>query len=313
MKRFRYELWLPAALFSLFFLLPYSYAGTDARMVVEVQADAEGRVPSVQEAIELALPLLWDRIIDSRARGSLSENMKATPFLQRVLPRSDGVQVSFNEARVRQYLDQQQIPYLKEAPRINLVIQMSNQNGFSMPQTAELLRAQAGSFAEARGILLSESGPTLIVAWQWIDNSQVNLVVRGNSTLAEFSETRRIETGDPLPRLQLWMEEILLTARDAHISGPVQTDVMPPLHEQRHGGIEVVITIEQQAALPEQVALEDALRQHEKVESILPAYLSASRRQYRLRLKGDEDAWLLQWFQRRGMQVSPTPQGWLVH
>jgi len=310
MNRFRHGLWLAAFVFGLFSLMPYAQA--DSRMVVEVQADEEGRVPSVQEAIKQALPLLWDRIVDSKARGSLSDSMKATQFLERVLPRSDGVQVSFNEARVWQYLDQQEIPYLKEAPRINLMIQMSNQNGADMPQTVELLRANALSVAQARGILLSESSPALIVVWQWIDNSQVNLVVRGTSALAEFSETRKIETGDPLSQLQVWMADILLTARDAHITGASQSVAIAPEKVVRDGGIEIILTIEQQAALPAQIALEDALRQHEKVASIIPISLSASSRQYRLHLKGEEDAWVPAWFQRRGMQVSPTPQGWLV-
>ena len=309
MKRFRHGLWLAAFVLSLCSLMPYAQA--DSRMIVEVQVDEEGRVPSVQEAIQQALPLLWDRIVDSKARGSLSDSMKATPFLQRVLPRSDGVQVSFNEARVWQYLDQQEIPYLKEAPRINLMIQMSNQSGSSMPQTEERLRANAESIAEARGVLLSESGPALIVVWQWLDNTQVNLVVRGNTALAEFSETRKIETGDPLLQLQIWMGEILLAARDTYIVGPLQTDMTPP-QEKRYGGLEIMLTVEQSAALPAQVALEDALRQHEKVEAIIPVYLSASSRHYRLRLKGEGDVWVQQWFQRRGMQALPTPQGWLV-
>ncbi|MFC1626113.1 hypothetical protein ACFL19_00265 [Pseudomonadota bacterium] len=312
MNSFRYQLRLAVALFSLFFLMPYAYAEADSRMVVEIQADEEGRVPSVQEAIKQALPLLWDRLVDSKARKSLSDGMKATQFLQRVLPTGNGVQVSFNEARVWQYLDQQEIPYLKEAPRINLMIQMSNQNGADMPQTVELLRANAESVAKARGVLLSESGRALIVAWRWIDNSQVNLMVRGTTALAEFSEARKIETGDPLSQLQRWMEEVLLAARDANISNPDETAAMPSLKKKRDGGIEVLLTIEQPATLPAQVALEDALRQHEKVESIIPSYLSAASRQYRLQLKGEEDAWVQEWFQRRGMQVLPTPQGWLV-
>jgi hypothetical protein len=237
--------------------------------------------------------------------------MKATPFLQRVLPRSDGVQVSFNEARVWQYLDQKKIPYLKEAPRINLVIQMSNQNGSSMPQTAELLQADVESVAVARGVLLSESAPSLIIVWQWLDNTQVNLTVRGNTALAEFSELRKVETGDPLSQLQVWMGEILLTARDAYIPDPTQIEMIPTWQEQR-GGIEVMLIIEQSATLSAQVALEDALRQHEKVESVIPIYLSTSSRQYRLQLKRAGDVWVQQWFQQRGMQALPTPQGWLV-
>jgi len=313
MSRLRHTLYLAAIALSLMVVVPLSYAETDPRMVVEVVADEEGNVPSVPQAIRQALPLLWDRIIDSKARGSLPTKMKATQFVQRVVPGSDVVQVTFNEARVWQYLDQHQVAYLKRPPRMNLMIQLIKQNGSSMPQTAELLYDYSESIAQERGFLLSKSDPSLIIAWRWIDASQVNLVVRGNSALAEFSETRTITAGDPLNQLQAWTKEILLAARDAHITASVQPDQTEPAKKWRDGGIEVEITIEQLAALPAQVALEDALRQHEKVESITPTYLSASGRSYRLVLKGEEDAWVPQWFQRRGMQTSPTPHGWLIH
>jgi len=313
MNRFRHGLWLAAALLSLISLIPAVYAESDRRMIVEVSVDEEGNVPSVHEAIQLALPLLWDRIVDSKSRASLSDSMKATPFLERVVPRSDGVQVTFSEARVWQYLNQHEIPHLKQAPHLNLMIQMINQNGSDMPQSAELLQAYAESSVEARGIMLSEPASALIVIWQWIDASQVNLTVRGNSALAEYSETRDIETGDPLIQLQDWIDEILLAARDAHISNSAKIGEMLPLKETRDGGIEAVLTIEQPATLSAQVALEDALRQHEKVIALTPTYLSAPSRQYRLQLKGEEDTWVVEWFQRRGMQVLPTPHGWLVH
>jgi len=312
MNSFRQPLWLIAMVFSLLMLTTQGYAQPDSRMVVEILADDEGAVPTVQQAIKQALPLLWDRIVDSKARGSLSVGIKATPFVQRVIPQGESVLVTFNPARVWQYLDQHEIPYLKEPPQINLMVQMINQNGSQMPQTAELLQDYAESSVEARGIMLSQSAPALIVVWQWIDTSQINLTVRGNTALAEFSEIRNIEAGDPLAQLQNWMDEILLTARDAHTIGLTQPDEMLSKRETRDGDIEAVLIIEQSATLSAQVALEDALRQHEKVEALIPIYLSALSRQYRLQLRGKEDAWVIEWFQRRGMQVSPTPHGWLV-
>ncbi|MDX8404280.1 MAG: hypothetical protein R8K54_07725 [Mariprofundaceae bacterium] len=296
---------------SLLMLSTYSDAATDPRMVVEIVADEEGKVPAVEDAIQQALPVLWDRIVEDFARPSLSDKIKATPFLFRVLPHPNGVQVTFNQQRVWQYLDQHGIAYLREAPRLNLQIQMINQNDMSMPKTAEALQAFAQGTALARGIVLDEKAPMLIANWRWVDATQVYLSVQGNSELAEFSEMRTVEAGDPLVQLQAWMEELLLKVRNTH---PEQTDVMAdmPIKQMWDNGIELILTIEQPASLSEQVVLEDALRQNSKVSALIPTHLSATSRQYRMLLNGEDDTWITAWFQRRGMQVSPTPSGWLV-
>lgn len=296
---------------SLLILSTYSYADTDPRMVVEVVADEEGKVPAVEDAIRQALPILWDRVVEDSARLAMSDKIKATPFLLRVVPRSDGVQVIFNQQRVWQYLDQHYIAYLKEAPRLKLQIQMINQNDTHMPKTAEALQTFAESTALARGIVLDENAPILMASWRWLNASQVYLSVRGNSVLAEFSETRSVKAGDPLVQLQEWVKELLLKVRDARTE-ETGVAVEKPAKQKWADGIELILTIEQSASLPEQVVLEDALRQNSKIKALIPTHLSATSREYRVLLNGEDDSWITEWFQRRGMQITPTPHGWLV-
>ncbi len=296
----------------LMLLSSYSYADTDPRMVIEITADEEGHLPPVEEAIQQALPILWDRVVEGTTRASLSDRIEATPFLLRVVPHPDGIQVTFNRQRVWQYLDQHHIAYLREAPRLNLHIQMTNQNDISMPKTAAALLSYAESIALERGIVLDHNAPMLMASWRWLDTSQVYLSVQGHSVLAGFSETRNLESGDPLAQLQAWVSELLMKIRDAYI---VNRSVMPDMsakQQVRDGGIELILTIEQPAGLSSQVALEDALRQNSRVKAVIPTYLSAMSRQYRVLLKDKDDAWLEAWFRHRGMQITPTPYGWLV-
>lgn len=296
---------------SLLILSTYSYAVSDPRMVVEVVADEEGKVPAVEDAIKQALPVLWDRVVVDSARYSLSDRIKATPFLLRVVPHSDGVQVTFNQQRVWQYLDQHYIAYLKEAPRLSFQIQMINQNDIRMPKTAEALQTFAEDAALARGIVLDEKAPVLMASWRWLNTSQVYLSVRGNSLLAEFSETRTIDANDPLVQLQAWVKELLKKVRDAQIA-EAGVVIEKPGKLKWDNGIELILIIEQPASLSEQVILEDALRQNSKVKALIPTYLSAASRKYRMVLNGEDDVWIRAWFQRRGMQITPTPHGWLV-
>ncbi|MES0370941.1 MAG: hypothetical protein ABUK11_01560 [Mariprofundaceae bacterium] len=296
---------------SLLILSTYSYADTDPRMVVEIVADDEGNLPTVKNATKRALPVLWDRVVADASRHALSDKIRATPFLLRVVPHSDGVQVTFNQQRVWQYLDQHEIVYLKEAPRLNLQIQMINQNDTFMPKTAEALQMYALESALARGVVLDGQAPTLMASWRWIDAAQVNLNVRGGSVLGEFTETRTVKAGDPLVQLQAWVTELLTKVRDAHVA-QIDAVVETPAKKKWDQGIEFILTIEQSSTLPEQVVLEDALRQNVRITALIPTRLGATTRQYRILLKGEDDSWIRAWFQRRGMQATATPYGWLV-
>jgi len=139
-------------LFILLLLPQWSRAGEDMRMQVDVLADAE-KGPGLSElhanirhAAELALPALWDRIIPDVARHSVTG--EAIRFFQQAKPTATGVTIIFNRQRVFDYLRSESIPYIADAPSWDLVIQLVNKSGISMPQSEILLHecavAQAG-------------------------------------------------------------------------------------------------------------------------------------------------------------------------
>ena len=302
---------LTILLISMFMLTAYSYADTDPRMVVEVRADEQGKVPAVQEAIQLALPILWDRVVEDSARSTVSDSMRATTFLLRVVPQPDHVEVTFNQDRVWQYLDQKQVAYLKEPLRLNLKIEMMNSSGSGMPKTAEALLTYAQGVAKARGILLDAGAPLLQAKWRWLDAAQVYLKVDGESLLTGFSETRSMKAGDPLEQLQAWVQSLLIKARSAYVT-KTTLPAEPTIEQPTDGTMVLLLTIEQPATLPAQVVFEDSLRQNSHVKLLVPTFLSGNSRQYRMVLHNADDSWLADWFRRRGMQATATADGWLI-
>jgi len=296
---------------SMLMFSTYSYANTDPRMVVEVGADEQGKVPAVQEAIQLALPILWDRVVEDSARSLASDSMRATTFLLRVVPQSDHVEVTFNQERVWQYLDEKQIAYLKEPLQLNMQIEMVDSRGTTMSKTAEALLAYAHEAAKARGIVFATDAPLLQARWRWLDGAQVYLKVEGQSRLTGFTETRSMQAGDPLEQLHAWIESLLIKARSTDPT-EMATFVEPAIEQPTDGTMVLMLTIEQPATLPAQVVFEESLRQNSHVKLLLPTLLSSSSRKYRMVLHNADDSWLAEWFRRRGMQATATMDGWLV-
>lgn len=296
---------------SLLALSTTSYADTDPRMVVEVGADEQGNVPAVQDAIQLALPVLWDRVVEDSDRSSVSDSMRATTFLLRVVPQSDHVEVTFNQDRVWQYLDSKEIAYLKEPLRLNLQIQMANSSGNTMPKTAEALLGYAQGVAKARGIVLDTRAPLLQANWRWLDSTQLYLKVEGDSRLTGYTETRSMSAGNPLEQLQSWVEALLMKARSTYTTN-VTTPAEATIEQPTDGTMAVLLTIDLPATLATQVVVEDSLRQNSHVKLLVPTFLSANSRQYRMVLHTADDRWIADWFSRRGMQATATVDGWLV-
>ncbi len=310
MRVYRFsELFLVVA-FALFSTV--SYAQGDPRMVVEITADEQGNMPAVQDAIQQALPVLWDRLVEPAARSTLSDKVRATPFVLRVVPQNDRIQVIFNQDRVWQYLDQQKIAYLKESPRFDLKIRMINSNGGDMPKTEEALQAYAGERAARYGMVLTTDAPSVILNWRWLDRASLYLSIEGDSALSGFSETKSLESGEALEQLQAWIDSLLVNMRNSALTKTKETSE-PPAVEPVKNELELLITIEQSSTLPAQVVLEDALRHETAVKAVIPLLLSADRRQYRVLLNAPDDRWVATWFRRRGMQAESTPAGWLVH
>ncbi|MFQ5582217.1 MAG: hypothetical protein ACE5F3_06290 [Mariprofundaceae bacterium] len=297
--------------------------GTDPRMRVEILPDEEnGQIQvlraDIKKAVEVALPMLWNRLIPMHVRNAIPEDVRGLGLLLRASPTADGIRITFNRSRVFQYLKKQQIPYIETPPGFNVTVYMHNLSGISMPQSAALLVSYADEEATHWGYQLKERAPALVLSWRWLDQQQVSLSVRGNSRLPEFVETKVLEAGDPLPQMQDWLLEVMLKARDAYASDAaiaVSADAVADTEEgvpTAQDGLEVMLTLQRNVALPEQVLLEDALRRNPRVAALVPYLLSSEVQQYRLILKSADDSWLAGWFARNGMQLSPRPDGWLA-
>jgi hypothetical protein len=316
-------------------------AATDARMQVEILAgDKEGLNldelhANIPHAAKLALPLLWNRIIPRNVRDSIPAKARALMFIQRAAPTSNGVSIIFHEKRVLNYLKSNKLPYIKQEPVWNISIQLRNEFGKTMSLSASLLLSYTEKSAIDWGYKLDESGDSLILQWQWLDQGQVNLTARGTSKLGEFSETRLLTTGDPLPQLEEWLTEVLLKARDAHAIPQEETALAPATDaapaiivespQQEANPAEsteqplpaaqdsyLLLSIERRASLPEQVLFEDDLKHEPRVINLLLRQVNKDGQQYRLHLKGSGDQWLVEWFRQRGLELSPTPDGWVA-
>lgn len=329
--------WLLCGLAMLVLLGGAQMAGGDMRLQVEVVPDEEnGSVQAlrtdVKKAVELALPVLWDRLIPVHARHDMPEDAQGLGLLLRASPTADGMNITFNRSRVWQYLKKRNVPFIDAPPAFNVIVHMYNLAGIAMPQSAALLAGYAREEAARWGYEVREDAPALVLNWRWQDQQQVSLSVRGNSRLPEFAETRMLEAGDPLPQMQAWLLEVMLKARDAYASDAmiadsaavataggapdaggagVATGTLPGVSVPM-SGLERMLTINRHATLPEQVLFEDALRRHPRVAALVPYLLSNNVQQYRLVLKSADDRWLIEWFARNGMQLSPRPDGWLA-
>jgi len=300
---------LTATCLALLMCISSAQAIEDSRFKIDLVFESSV-APSLKEQVEQALPTLWNRILTKDARQTIPQNMNAMSLLRGVSPQATGSSIIFNAPRVWAELQQRNIAHIEEVPAFHLQLAFVNKSGSSMQQTsAELLR-YAEEQAPALGIQLSSNAPLLAIRTEWLDDSQVQLSVRGQSRLPEFSETHQVDMGDPFTSMQTWIIETLIKARDAyawHAESNIPTDV-----SLATSTTEIILNIEKPANLSEQITLETALLNDPRIISIRPTYLNHNARQYQLQLQSNDDSWLGDWFTQRGMLATPSTEGWLI-
>jgi len=269
----------------------------------------EGEKLDLRAAINRAADTLWDRIVPQVARDKVSA-AEAMPLMMRAVPAGGNFEIEFQPARVWQYLEVKQLPLIRQQPAFNLQLQLHNEYGVRMQGSEKALQQQAAAMSERWGFVLSEEAPLLALSWHWLGANQVQLVVRGNSRLPEQTESRTLTGRDPMAELAIWMQELLVKARDAYAetgeAEPVQAAVVPTDNS------ELILHIERSATLPEQVLIEDALRRDRRIRQLLPLYLSGKEREYRIKLAVMDGSWIPAWFAQHGMTATAMPNGWLV-
>lgn len=327
-----------------------AYAAPDARMLVEVSAEQQQVELNwlhthIKRASSMALQQLWNRIIPQSAHASIPRHVKAIRFLEKAIPTEQGMNILFHRKRVFEYLKAQHIPYIAEQPSLNLNIQLYDEGGRRMNQMAAELTDYAEEMAAFWGYRLDPQATPLVLLWRWMDHRQVSLDMRGgNADATPGYDLRRISSRDPLAALKPWLSEILVKTRDAHVvtaveeSAPVEPAAMqvldgvsmqspvfqsglskPPskglsmgLPTELSMPQGLLLTVQRQAALPEQVLFEDDLRHDSHVRSLLLKRVNRASQQYRLKLKGGDSQWLVQWFSDRGMHLRATEEGWVA-
>jgi len=310
-------------------------AASDARMQILVTPDEtlgitlQSLQTNIAQAADMALPRLWARIVPQQAQKDIPKKVKAIRFLQRAVPGDNGIMIVFQPRRVFGWLKTNNIPYIEQAPAWNLSITLHNAAGRGMPVSANLLRSHAGSIATDLGYILDSSAPVLVLDWRWLDSSRVSLSVRGGSRLGEYTETRRIPSGDPAQELQPWLDDVLRKARDAYVKSAAPVAPVPAIAQQASAqspataltGIKVaapsaqnylLLDVQRHASLPEQILFEQDLRQDPRILDLSLRQVTRGGQQYRLHLKGSDDMWLRNWLSRRGLTLTPTIEGWVA-
>jgi len=305
---------LPAVYFALVLLLSPSLAWaqeTDSRLTVLLVGE-EGLQDSSDADLFLkrALPILWDRIIPveqrSRAKG-LPANSR---LVARIVPGREETVVEFHGERVFEMLRAKQIPAIVTPPRFHLQISVQNNYGHEMQQTSILLDEEAERLAPEHGIQLNDNGAGLVLAWRWLDALQVELSVRGQSRLGEFVETREISDADSFPVLKVWLEDVLLRARDAYAYDAQSLSNIPAEGgTQPFDGYGIELVVQRGSNLLGQVALEESLAHDPRVRQVLPLSLSHGEQRYRVKLEGSDTSWLGEWFDRRGYRIDRLADG----
>jgi len=273
-------------------------------MQVLIDAGQSSR-PSLSRAMREALPVLLDRLVSSEDRH-LADSLKLSPALiSRIAPGKETL-VEFHADGVFKALQQAGLAYALQAPRMHVQLQLLNSTGMNMMQSESLLAEQMPRLAEHWGIELDANAPILLVRWQWLeDANQVMLSVRGNTLLQEYAEIRQLSGGDPVQAVSVWLQEVLVKARDAYVNG--RTDIADA---DKQDMAETMLTIRRQLSLPALVAFEAQLAADARIHSLTPSLLSQDASRYRIQLKGDNDAWLVNWLSQRGWELTPAPGGW---
>lgn len=289
----------------------------DSRLTVVLTVDGNQQgAPDVGQLMKAALPVLWDRIIPVADRRSADRLGNDSRMVARIIPGPQTTLVEFNGARVFAALRDAHIPAIVTPPNFHLQINMNNAAGQDMQQTSQLLMDEANRVAPIDGIELNNNGDGLVLTWNWLDAQRVQLSVRGQSRLGEYSEIRTITSADALPALQSWLDNILLKARDAYAytaQQPTQTQTGPTgIPTQAAQAFDITLVVQRSGSLLEQVALENALANDPRVQSIVPLTLSPDMQRYELKLQGSDTSWMGEWFSHRGYRMDRLADGSLV-
>lgn len=268
-------------------------AAEDKRFQVElVEQNAAGQ--NVQSSLELALPILWKRIVP---RGQIDKALalKArTSLLLQFKPLKHGVRLVFNPNQVKGYLQRSGISMIARQPHWNLQVQAK---GFGEldDEFSQDLSQYAYGISDEFGFRLTSRGKALKLLFSAAEAKGVlkyHVEVGGAFSSGLLSSVDMSSEGFTSYQLQTFLHQVLMEIRDAYSSGQFVTT--------SHAG-DTMIEIHAEQALATQVMLEQGLLKHPAVSAVVPTLLKKELRQYRVKLRDGNDGWIKDWFAQRGL------------
>ncbi len=282
----------------------------DARFHIRVYPTEYNPRLSVNDAMRLALPTLWKRVVPTQGLDKASRLKGRTSLVLQFKADKRWVDLVFNPVQVQRYLAGFGIAMVTQQPKWDLSIQVQ---GFDQDDAslARELMDFSYTMADKLGFLLTPKGRKLQLSFQpsadAYGQSTISVDVQGAFSADILAETQQIPQAYLSYQLQAWLEDILLQIRDAYSLGTLHF---------KDTSKEMMITVEADLALTSEVALEEALVRQAHVVSVTPVLLQKMRRQYRIVMKDDDDSWVASWFSAYGMQATRQPDGsesqWLV-
>lgn len=290
-------------LWSLIFYSSVAWAKGD-RMAVAVPQQQK---PNIEQAVQQAWPILLDRLLPRATRAQGDGLLAGTDVVSKLSNQKKHTVVFFDEKTVAKVLKVKGLHWFRHEPPLKLTIDMTNLQGKPMLKSRLFMSSMAQELANHWGIGLVENGKVLSLHWFWQHNGLVELRVQSQN--ASYGETRQINLQDSVPAMRLWLQEVMLKARDQQL---IPSEVAGDKVVGKVVEGEKRLTLKREMRLEEVVAFENLLRLEPSVRVLLASRYSKKEQVYRLDISSKDDAWLVRWFQARGMTLSHTDEGWTV-
>jgi len=281
----------------------------DSRFFIELH-EQEDIDLDIQTATELALPILWQRVVPSKDLEKANTLPAATSLLLKFKTVKYGVKMEFNPNQVRSYLSRYNITMIPVQPHFNLSVFAIGISDSDEALSLDLLN-YSHNISDELGFRLGPRGKKLQVIFAPVidvyGETMVHADVQGAFTPDLLSQTDVKSEGFASIQTQDFLKQILLEIRDGY-------------HESENvlgeASSYTLVTIESEFSLSTQVMMEQALSKHPAVLSVVPVLLQKVRRQYRIQLRDGHDEWIGAWFAQYGLTASQQPAGgvddWLV-
>ncbi len=287
-----------------------AYADTvDARFLVELsQKEAVGL--DIQSATELALPILWKRVVPSQDLERANALKAVTSLVLQFKSVKYGAKITFNPSQVRNYLVRHGMTMIPEQPYWDLKVSLQGFADADEDMSRDLLNYAHG-IADESGFRLGSRGKKLYLTFSpAVDVSgeaMLHVDVEGAFSADLLSHVDIQAEGFDSYQLQGFLNQVLREIRDAYSLG-VQVSA--------ESSNEIQLMIQADHTLSTQVMFEQALSKRPEVLALVPALLHKSRRLYRLQLRDGDDKWLVRWFKGYGLTATRKMDGntvqWLV-